>query len=146
MSEAKFEPRVSLITLGVEDLARARAFYETGLGWKASPASQGDVVFFQVGALAVALFPRRLLAEDAGVSAGGDGFRGITLAQNVRQPGDVDRLLAVAEAAGAIITKPAQDAFWGGRTGYFVDPDGHLWEVAWNPHFAIAEDGALKLP
>ena len=146
MSEAAFEPRVSLITLGVDDLARARAFYETGLGWKASPASQGDVVFFQVGALAISLFPRRLLAEDAGVSTDGAGFSGITLAHNVREPADVDRLLAVAEAAGARITNAAQDAFWGGRTGYFADPDGHLWEVAWNPHFAIAEDGGLTLP
>jgi uncharacterized protein len=86
------------------------------------------------------------LAEDAGVAGDGSSFSGITLAHNVRQPADVDRLLAVAEAAGARITKPAQDAFWGGRTGYFADPDGHRWEVAWNPHFAIAEDGALRLP
>jgi catechol 2,3-dioxygenase-like lactoylglutathione lyase family enzyme len=145
-NDSSFEPRVSLITLGVADLARARAFYETGLGWKVSPASQGDVVFFQAGALAIALFPRHLLAEDAGVPAEGAGFSGITIAHNVREPADVDRLLAVAEAAGARITKPAQDAFWGGRTVYFADPDGHLWEVAWNPHFTIKEDGALRLP
>ena len=146
MTKPAFEPRVSLITLGVADLVRARDFYENGLGWTASSASQGDVVFFQAGALAIALFPRRLLSEDAGVPAEGAGFGGITLAHNVREPADVDRLLVVAEAAGATITKPAQDAFWGGRTGYFADPDGHLWEVAWNPHFAIAEDGALRLP
>ena len=146
MTEAAFEPRVSLITLGVADLARARAFYETGLGWKASPASQGDVVFFQVGELAISLFPRRLLAEDAGVPAAGQGFSGITLARNVREPADVERLLAIAEAAGAKITKPAQDAFWGGRTGYFADPDGHLWEVAWNPHFTLTEDESLRIP
>ena len=117
MSEARFEPRVSLITLGVDDLA-----------------------------LAIALFPRHLLAEDASVPADGQGFSGITLARNVSDPADVERLLAIAEAAGATITKPAQDAFWGGRTGYLADPDGHLWEVACNPHFAIAEDWALRLP
>jgi hypothetical protein len=109
--------------LGVADLARARAFYETGFGWKVSPASQGEFVFFQAGSLAVALFPRRLLAEDAGIPADGVGFAGITLARNVREPADVERLLAIAEAAGARITKPAQDAFWGGRTGYFADPE-----------------------
>ena len=146
MTEATFEPRVSLITLGVADLARSRAFYEGGLGWKASPASQGDVVFFQAGALAVALYPWRSLAEDADVPVDGQGFRGITLAHNVREPADVERLLAIAEAAGGKITKPAQDAFWGGRTGYFADPDGHLWEVAWNPHFTLTEVGALHLP
>jgi catechol 2,3-dioxygenase-like lactoylglutathione lyase family enzyme len=145
MSNDKFEPRVSLITLGVDDLARARAFYETGLGWSASSASQDDVVFFQAGALAVALFARPALAEDAGVPDQ-RGFSGITLAHNVREPADVDRLLAIAEAAGGRITKPAQRAFWGGRTGYFADPDGHLWEIAWNPHFRLAEDGALQVP
>ena len=146
MTEPRFEPRITLITLGVANLARARAFYEDGLGWKASPASQGDVVFFQAGALAFALYPRRLLAEDAGVPAGGQGFSGIMLARNVREPADVKHLLAIADAAGGRITRPAQDAFWGGRTGYFADPDGHIWKVAWNPHFGLAEDGALRLP
>jgi catechol 2,3-dioxygenase-like lactoylglutathione lyase family enzyme len=139
-----FEPRVSLITLGVADLARARAFYETGLGWRASPASQGDIVFFQLGGLALALFPRAALAEDANVADAGPGA--VTLAHNVRQPADVDRLLAFAEAAGARVTRPAQAASWGGRTGYFADPDGHPWEIAWNPHFVIEPDGALRLP
>ena len=103
-------------------------------------------MFFQVGALAISLFPRRQLAEDAGVPADGPGFGGIKLAHNVREPADVERLLATTEAAGGRITKPAQDAFWGGRTGYFADPDGHLWEVAWNPHFTLGEHGALILP
>lgn len=146
MNANLFEPRVTLITLGVADLARARAFYEAGLGWKASPASQDDVVFFQAGALAVALFPRARLAEDAGVPAEGRGFGGVTLARNVREPADVERLLAVAQAAGGRILRPAEDAFWGGRTGYFADPDGHIWEVAWNPHFKLGEDGSLTLP
>jgi uncharacterized glyoxalase superfamily protein PhnB len=103
-------------------------------------------VFFQVGALAISLFPRRLLAEDAGAPADGHGFSGITLAHNVREPADVERLFAITEAAGGRITKPAQDAFWGGRTGCFADPDGHLWEVAWNPHFTLTEEEALRIP
>lgn len=139
------EPRVSLITLGVADLARARAFYEK-LGFRASAASQGDVVFFQAGALALSLYPRESLAEDAQVAAEGSGFAGLTLAHNVRAKEDVAAVLAEAERAGGRILKPAQDVFWGGHSGYFTDPDGHLWEVAWNPFFELAADGALKLP
>jgi catechol 2,3-dioxygenase-like lactoylglutathione lyase family enzyme len=139
------EPRVSLITLGVADLARARAFYEK-LGFRASAASQGDVVFFQAGALALSLYPRESLAEDAQVAAEGSGFTGLTLAHNVRAKEDVAAVLAEAERAGGRILKPAQDVFWGGHSGYFTDPDGHLWEVAWNPFFELAADGALKLP
>ena len=146
MNPLKFEPRVSLITLGVDDLARARAFYEAGLGWKASPASQGNIVFFQAGGLAIALYPRRLLAADAGAPAAGEGVPAMTLAQNVREPGEVAVLIAIAEAAGGKIVKAAEDASWGGRSGYFADPDGHLWEVAWNPNFRLAEDGAFELP
>ena len=146
MTGVTFEPRVSLITLGVEDLERARAFYETGLGWRASSASQGDIVFFPLGGLALALYPRSLLAADAGVPEAGQGFRAITLAHNVRSPNEVDLLLARAAAAGGRIARPARNADWGGRSGYFADPDGHLWEVAWNPHFTLAVDGALRLP
>jgi uncharacterized protein len=142
----KFEPRISLITLGVDDLARARAFYETGLGWNASPASEGDIVFFQLGGMALALYPRRLLAEDAGAPHPGPTSSAITLAHNVRDRGDVAELLDIAEAAGGKIVKPAEDASWGGRSGYFADPDGHLWEVAWNPHFKLTERGDLELP
>lgn len=139
------EPRVSLITLGVEDLARSRAFYEK-LGFAASSIGGGDVVFFQAGALALCLFPRASLACDAKVPAEGAGFRAIALAHNVRERGDVDAVLAEAERAGAQVVKPAEDATWGGRSGYFADPDGHLWEVAWNPHFPLAPDGALSVP
>ncbi len=146
MSVPEFEPRVSLITLAVESLARARAFYEHGLGFRASSASQGDIVFFQLGGLALALYPRGALAEDAGLEPEGSGFRGVTLAHNVREESDVDRLLALAEAAGGRVTRAAATAFWGGRSGYFADPDGHLWEIAWNPHFALQPDGALTLP
>jgi catechol 2,3-dioxygenase-like lactoylglutathione lyase family enzyme len=139
------EPRISLITLGVSDLARARAFYEK-LGFRASSASQGDVVFFQAGSLGLSLYPRASLAEDAQVSPQGSGFAGLTIAHNVRTKEEVALVLGEAEAAGGRIIKPAQDVFWGGHSGYFADPDGHLWEVAWNPFFPLAEDGAMKLP
>jgi catechol 2,3-dioxygenase-like lactoylglutathione lyase family enzyme len=139
------EPRVSLITLGVANLARSRAFYEK-LGFKASSVGGGEVVFFQAGAMALCLFPRESLACDAKVSADGAGFRGIALAHNVREKADVEQVIAEAERAGAHVVKLAEDAPWGGRSGYFTDPDGHLWEVAWNPHFPLAADGALSLP
>lgn len=139
------EPRVSLITLGVADLARARAFYEA-LGFRASSASQGDIVFFQSGAQALAIFPRSELAHDVGIDATGSGFRGITLAHNVRTKEEVAIVLEEARAAGGDIVKPGQDVFWGGHSGYFADPDGHLWEVAWNPLVPLAADGAFLLP
>ena len=139
------ESRVSLITLGVSDLARSRAFYE-GLGFRASSASQGDIVFFQVGALGLALYPRAALAEDATVTADGAGFRGLSLSHNVRSKDEVAVVLAEAAAAGGRIVKPAQDVFWGGHSGYFADPDGHLWEVAWNPFLPLGEDGAVQFP
>jgi len=139
------EPRVSLITLGVGDLRRSKAFY-VALGFKASSVGGDEVVFLQAGAVALCLFPRESLACDAGVAAEGEGFRGIAIAHNVRRKDEVDAVIAEAVAAGADIVKPAHDAVWGGRSGYFVDPDGHLWEVAWNPHFPLAADGGLSLP
>lgn len=139
------EPRVSLITLGVADLVRSRAFYEE-LGFKASAIGGGAVVFLQAGPLAICLWARDELAKDAGVADGPLNFRGIAIAHNVRTKEAVDATLGEAERAGAKITKPGHDADWGGRTGYFADPDGHLWEVAWNPHFALSDDGALTLP
>ncbi len=139
------EPRVSLITLGVGELARSRAFYEK-LGFKASSVGGGEVVFFQAGAVALCLFPRESLACDAEVSAEGSGFRGIAIAHNVREKDEVDAVIAEAVAAGGTLAKAAHDATWGGRSGYFADPDGHLWEVAWNPYFPLAEDGALSIP
>ena len=140
------EPRINCVTLGVADLKKSRKFYEKGLGWKASPASQGDIVFFPLGAVILALYPRDLLAEDAQVDKKGSGFRAVTLIHNVRAKEDVARALQKAEAAGAKILKPAQDVFWGGHSGYFADPDGHLWEVAWAPQFELDESGALRLP
>jgi uncharacterized protein len=140
-----FEPRLNIVTLGVADIEKARRFYE-GLGWTASSASQGDIVFFQLGAMVLALYPRGLLAGDAGVEPAGSGFPGITLAYNVRSKKEVAGFLNEAKAAGGKIVKEAQDVFWGGHSGYFADLDGHLWEVAWNPHFELNERGEVVLP
>ena len=139
------EPRVSLITLGVADIARSRAFYER-LGFAASSVGGGQIVFLQAGPLALCLWTRAELAEDTGVADAPVSFRGVAMAHNVRAREEVDEVLAEAERAGATVTKPAHDADWGGRCGYFADPDGHLWEVAWNPHFPLCVDGALTLP
>jgi catechol 2,3-dioxygenase-like lactoylglutathione lyase family enzyme len=137
------DQRISLITLGVSDLARARAFYEDGLGWAPALAPDG-VVFYQLPGMAFALFGRDDLAEDARTPIDGS-FSGITLACNQRSEADVDRVLAEAEAAGARIRKPAERMEWGGYSGYFSDPDGHVWEVAHNPGFPLAADGTLTV-
>lgn len=142
----RLQPRVSLVTLGVEDLERARAFYRDGLGWPLSSASNEDIAFFRTGGVALALFPYESLAEDVGLSPEGEGFRRVSLAHNVAERERVDETLQEAVIAGATLIKPAEDAFWGGRSGYFADPDGHLWEVAWNPYFPFAADGGLELP
>jgi catechol 2,3-dioxygenase-like lactoylglutathione lyase family enzyme len=140
------EPRLSLVTLGVSDLARSRAFYER-LGWRAGGPTDENVVFFQAGGMILGLWSRDSLAEDAGLAPGtGDGFGGIALAHNVRSKAEVDAVMAEAEAAGARILRPAQDVFWGGYTGYFADPDGHPWEVAWNPGFPMDANGGVRLP
>lgn len=148
------EQRISLVTLGVRDVERSRDFYEA-LGWRgqtvgASPGAPGDAtVFFQCGGLAVALWSRVKLAEDAGVPGLPDGdaaCSGVALAQNVRTRREVDALLAAAAAAGGTITRPAVETFYGGYAGYFVDPDGHPWEIAHNPGFTLRADGTLELP
>ncbi len=139
------EQRVSFITLGVGDLTRSREFYER-LGWRRSMAKAEGVVFFQAGGMGLALFPRRELAKDANIAPDGDGFKGISLAYNARNRAEVESVLKDAEAAGGKLLKPAQEAFWGGYSGYFSDPDGFLWEVAWNPSFPIAEDGSIRIP
>nr|WP_314898561.1 VOC family protein [uncultured Deefgea sp.] len=128
------EPRVSFITLGVTDLARSLVYYRDILGLQPRSVKE-NVVFFELGQVCLALYPHDLLAEDAGVPHEGSGFRGITLAHNVRSPEEVDQLLATAAQGGGRLVKAGHKAFWGGYTGYFADPDGHLWEVAWNPHF-----------
>jgi predicted lactoylglutathione lyase len=139
------EQRISLITLGVSDLQRSREFYER-LGWKHTNAKADDIVFFQAGGMALALYPRVELAKDAKVSPDGYGFCGITLAYNARTRDEVDSVLSQAEAAGARVLKPAQETLWGGYDAYFSDPDGFLWEVAWNPFFPIADDGSIRIP
>jgi uncharacterized protein len=139
------EQRISLITLGVADPDRSRAFYER-LGWQRSARAAEGIVFFQAGGLALALFPRNELAKDAQVASAGQGFAGITLAYNTRARAEVDSVLAEAVAAGATLVKPAEEAFWGGYSGYFADPDGFPWEIAWNPSFSVATDGSLHLP
>jgi uncharacterized protein len=139
------EQRISIITLGVEDLKRSTEFYER-LGWRRSKASSDGITFFQAGGMALALYPRSELAKDAHVTPDGDGFRAVSLAFNTRNRDEVDSVLKEAESAGAKVIKPAQEAFWGGYSGYFSDPDGFLWEVAWNPFFSVAEDGSLQIP
>ena len=135
--------RVSLITLGVADLARARAFYEA-LGWRSKTDPALDVAFFQAGGMVVALWDRATLAEDSGVEDTG-GWGGITLAYNVRSPEEADAVLAEAERAGATIPRRGAETFWGGYSGVFVDPDGHPWEVAHNPRWTIEPDGSTRL-
>ena len=134
---------MSLVTLGVRDLARARAFYEA-LGWKSGAAPDDDVVFFQAGCMIVALWGREQLAEDTAVEDSG-GWGGITLAYNARSPAEVDAVLAEAEAAGAKLARRGAETFWGGYSGLFVDPEGHPWEVAHNPHWTLEEDGTVRL-
>jgi uncharacterized protein len=139
------EPRISIITLGVEDLNRSRSFYER-LGWRRCMSKAEGIAFFRAGGMLLALYPRHELAKDASVADNGNGFSRFTLAYNARTRDEVDSVLAEAETAGAKILKPAQDVFWGGYSGYFSDPDGFAWEVAWNPSFEIAEDGRVLVP
>ena len=135
------EQRISLITLGVADIGRARTFYER-LGWHAQEVE--ETVFFQAGGMALVLWGREKLAADSGVADTGPGC--LTLAQNVRSRAEVDATLADAAAAGAEITQPAHETFYGGYAGHFRDPDGHIWEIAWNPGFTLNPDGSLTLP
>lgn len=142
------EQRISLVTLGVSDLARSFAFYRA-LGWQGQEVE--DTVFVQAGGLAIVLWGRDKLAADVGLdaapdTAAGDRFGGIALAQNVRTRAEVDDVIDQARAAGATVTRPPADTFYGGYAGYFTDPDGHAWEIAYNPGFTLAEDGSLVLP
>lgn len=137
------EQRLSLITLGVKDLAKSRAFYES-LGWKAGGPSNPQVTFFQLAGIIIGLWSKEALAEEAGLTVGKD-FGGIVLAQNVDDRAIVDRVLAAAQRAGGKITAKASEKFWGGYSGYFTDLDGYAWEVAWNPGFSITSDGKTLL-
>ncbi len=138
------QQRISLVTLGVADLARARTFYER-LGWQGQEIE--ETVFFQAGGLALVLWGRGKLADDAGLEdKSTDGFGGIILAHNVRSRVEVDDVLRAAADAGAEVTQPARETFYGGYAGFFSDPDGHVWEIAYNPGFALGEDGAITIP
>jgi hypothetical protein len=138
------QQRISLVTLGVADLARARTFYER-LGWQGQEIE--ETVFFQAGGLALVLWGRGKLADDAALEdKSTDGFGGIILAHNVRSRVEVDDVLRAAADAGAEVTRPARETFYGGYAGFFSDPDGHVWEIAYNPGFALGEDGAITIP
>ena len=137
------DQRLSLITLGVHDLARAKAFYEA-LGWKTGAQPEDDVAFFQCGCMIVALWGRERLAEDT-VAEDSGGWGGVTLAYNARSPEEVDAVIKEARAAGGRIAREGAPTFWGGYSGLFFDPEGHPWEVAHNPHWTIADDGSVSL-
>jgi len=138
--------KLGLITLGVNDLEKAVNFYEKGLGWKKSAFSTGDLVLFSIGGIGLALYPRKLLAEDATVDEASSGFSGVTLSYLAKSEAEVEEVLAEVKKLGASIVKRAQKVFWGGYSGYFKDLDGHLIEVAYNPFWELDESGELKQP
>ena len=141
------EARISIITLGVADLERAYRFYHEGLGFPTSSKPEAGIIFFQTAGTCLALYPRNKLAEDVSPKFAGQtaGFSGVTLAHNTRNQDEVDALLAKAESLGGTIEKPAQDTFWGGYSGYFCDPDGHLWEIAYADFWRFNADGSLVI-
>ena len=142
------EPRISIITLGVKDLERSLAFYRDGLGFPTTMNPEQDIIFFKTAGTCFALYPIDKLAEDVGPKfkrSSEPSFSGITLAHNTRRKDEVDEILSTAEKAGGKIEKPAQDVFWGGYSGYFSDPDGHLWEVAYGDCWEFNEDGSLVI-
>ncbi len=140
------DQRISIVTLGVRDVQASTAFYKR-LGWSPSESqSNDDVSFFQMGGVIFGLYGRNALAKDAHVNAPKDGFSGVTFAYNGRTKEEVDSVFAAAIEAGASVLKKPEDVFWGGYSGYFADPDGHAWEVAWNPYFEIKDDGSIILP
>lgn len=138
------EQRISIVTLGVVDVPRARTFYER-LGWEGREVE--ETVFFQAGGMALVLWGREKLARDCGTpDPRTGGFAGVALAQNVRSAAEVDAIVAAAQHAGGTITRPPAETFYGGYAGYFADPDGHLWEIAHNPGFPLADDGSITIP
>lgn len=138
--------KLNLITLGVNDFAKAVSFYENGLGWKKSSASVEELAVFPLGGIVLALHPRTALAEDATVDPSGTGFSGITLSYNARSEQEVNEVMEKVKSLGANIVKPAQKVYWGGYSGYFKDLDGHLFEVAYNPFWELDENDNLILP
>jgi uncharacterized protein len=139
------EQRISLVTLGVENLAASKRFYVDGLGWRPVYEDK-EIIFFQAGGMVLALFLRDKLAEDFQLNPASFGRAAIALAYNVRAKNEVDSLMKLAAAAGAKILKPAREASWGGYSGYFADPDGFAWEIAWNPDWHLAPDGSVHIP
>lgn len=141
------QAHLSLVTLGVANIERSISFYEA-LGFHRKVHAADGIGFFQAGACAISVFPSQELARDANIAFEGmaETFRGVSLAWNCSSKADVDAVIKRAARTGAIIRKPAKDAVWGGYSGYFFDRDGHLWEVAYNPHFPLADDGRLSLP
>ena len=139
------EQRLSIVTLGVRDVERARAFYEA-MGWRPGMVVPDDVTFFQLNGMILGLWQREKLAADAGISAEGSGFGGVSLAFNARSDAEVDAVIVEAEAAGATILRRPERAFWGGWYAYFHDPEGFVWEVAHNPGFPLDKEGRLSLP
>ena len=143
------EQRLSLVTLGVRDLARACRFYEQGLGWRRGGGVEGEVAFYQLGGMILGLWGRDELAGDARLKLAqvtpGESFGGLALAYNTRNEAEVDAVLREAAAAGGTILKPGEKTAWGGYAGYFADPDGHPWEVAHNPFWTLREDGSVSL-
>lgn len=137
--------KLTLVTLGVSNLARAVDFYEVGLGWKRAAASQDDLVLFSLGGIVLGLYSRQHLADDATVSAEGSGFSGITLSYNAKDQHEVDHVMRQVQSLGATIVKPPQKAFWGGYNGYFRDLDGHLFEVAYNPFWEMDANGNVLI-
>lgn len=146
MGDMSLPPRVNLVTLGVADVARSTAFY-AALGWAPSSGSQPEITFIQLGPLILGLFGHDDLADDAGLPrAPQPAYRGASLAINLDSEAAVDAAMATAAAAGASVVKAPERVFWGGYSGYFADPDGHLWELAHNPHWTINADGSVTLP
>jgi uncharacterized protein len=136
--------KLTLITLGVTDLERALDFYEKGLKWKKSSGSTENLALFDLGGVGLALYPRKLLAEDAAVPENGSGFCGVTFSYNAKSEAEVDEVLSEVARLGAVVVKPAQKVFWGGYSGYFKDPDGHLIEVAYNPFWELDDEGNVR--
>ena len=140
------EQRLTMVTLGVADVARSRSFYE-GLGFTAAKFDSSGVCFFQMGGTILGIYERQALADDAGVpNSAPTGFHGITLAWNARSEAEVDTTIAFAVSKGAKLVKAAEQVFWGGYSGYVSDPDGYLWEIAHNPVWSLDEKGVMQLP
>ena len=141
------EQRLSMITLGVAELKRAKAFYEDVVGWTAAPGSP-EIAFFDLGGIVFSLYPHEDLAKDMNAAAddsGGSASRGFALAHNARSKEEVDAIFSRLRERGATIVKEPEEVFWGGYSGYFSDPDGHSWEVAYNPHWTIGKDGSVSM-